>query len=71
MMIIWKYMMMGALFMLFIDILYWVYLKNKDSRAMAAYKELNFTARMIMITIWPIAVIVFIKAYIDSYDSKD
>ena len=63
--------MMGALFMLFIDILYWVYLKNKDSRAMEAYKELNFTHRMIMITIWPIALLVFIKAYIDSYDSKD
>ena len=57
--------------MLFIDILYWTYLRNKDSRIWEAYKELTFTARMILITIWPVALIVFIKAYIDSYDNKD
>ena len=57
-MIIINYLMIGVVYTLLI---------KKHPHLIKAYKELGYAERIVMIVIWPICVIVFIKAFWDTY----
>jgi hypothetical protein len=63
--------MIGVMFMIFIDILVWTWLSKTHPGILKAYRQIQFLERLVIIAIWPICLIIFIKAIWDQHNEEN